>query len=41
MLEHFRFEHEATRLVAEIYRVLENGGVFRVVVPDIEQCLVA
>jgi predicted SAM-dependent methyltransferase len=41
LLEHFRFEHEATRLIAEIYRVLEDGGVLRVVVPDIEQCLIA
>lgn len=41
MLEHFRFEHEAARLVAEVYRVLEDGGVFRIVVPDIEQCLIA
>jgi predicted SAM-dependent methyltransferase len=39
VLEHLRFSSEATGLIREMHRVLEDGGVARLVVPDIEQCL--
>ncbi len=39
MLEHFFFRFESLPLLKEIHRVLEPGGVLRVVVPDIGQCL--
>jgi predicted SAM-dependent methyltransferase len=41
ILEHFYYPREALFLLNEIYRVLEPGGVARLVVPDIEQCIMA
>lgn len=41
VLEHFYFPTEALSLLEEIRRVLKPGGVLRVVVPDIRQCLLA
>lgn len=41
ILEHFYYPKEALFLLSEIYRVLEPGGVVRLVVPDIEQCIMA
>lgn len=41
VLEHFYFPVEALGLLREIRRVLKPGGVLRVVVPDIRQCLLA
>lgn len=41
VLEHFFFRFEALPLLQEIYRVLEPGGVVRLVVPDIGGCMEA
>lgn len=41
VLEHFYFPSEALGLLREIRRVLKSGGVLRIVVPDIRQCLLA
>ncbi len=41
LLEHLFYPQEATKLLAEIRRVLAPGGVVRIVVPDIEQCIQA
>jgi predicted SAM-dependent methyltransferase len=41
ILEHFYYPGEALFVLGEIYRVLEPGGVVRLVVPDIEQCIMA
>ena len=38
VLEHF-YKREALELLRDAHRVLEHGGVARVVVPDIEKCL--
>jgi predicted SAM-dependent methyltransferase len=38
-LEHFYYPKEALRLLKDIKRVLQPGGVLRVIVPDIEKCL--
>jgi len=39
LLEHLFYPTDAMALLKEIYRILEPGGVVRIVVPDIEQCL--
>ena len=39
LLEHLFYPTDAMALLQEIYRILEPGGVVRVVVPDIEQCI--
>jgi SAM-dependent methyltransferase len=39
LLEHVFYPTDAMALLEEIYRILEPGGVVRIVVPDIEQCL--
>jgi SAM-dependent methyltransferase len=39
VLEHLTYREEALALVREIRRVLAPGGVLRLVVPDIEQCI--
>ncbi len=39
VVEHLYRASELPRLLAEIRRVLTAGGVLRIVVPDIEQCL--
>ena len=39
LLEHLFYPTDASALLEEIYRILEPGGVVRIVVPDIEQCL--
>jgi predicted SAM-dependent methyltransferase len=41
MLEHFFYPHEVGRFLDEIVRVLSAGGVVRIIVPDIEQCIEA
>lgn len=38
VLEHL-FYDEAQRLLADIHRVLQPGGVVRIIVPDVEKCL--
>jgi len=38
-LEHFYYPQEALRITNDIRRVLQPGGILRVVVPDIEKCL--
>ena len=38
-LEHFYYPQEALPLARDIRRVLQPGGVLRVIVPDIEKCL--
>lgn len=39
VLEHLYYPREALHVVQELHRVLEPGGVLRVVVPDIEKCI--
>jgi SAM-dependent methyltransferase len=39
LLEHLFYPTDAMGLLEDIYRILEPGGVVRIVVPDIEQCL--
>ena len=39
LLEHLFYPTDAMALLQEIYRILEPGGVVRIVVPDIEQCI--
>lgn len=39
VLEHCYYPDEALAVMADIHRVLAPGGVARIVVPDIEQCL--
>ena len=39
LFEHLFYPAESHRLLDEIRRVLEPGGVVRIVVPDIEQCI--
>jgi predicted SAM-dependent methyltransferase len=39
LLEHLFYPAQSHRLLDEIHRVLMPGGVVRIVVPDIEQCL--
>lgn len=39
VLEHFYYPYEALRVLQDIHRVLEPGGIVRIVVPDIEKCL--
>jgi predicted SAM-dependent methyltransferase len=41
MLEHLFFPRDVRALLAEVRRVLAPGGVVRIVVPDIEQCIAA
>jgi predicted SAM-dependent methyltransferase len=39
LLEHLFYPTDVMGLLEDIYRILEPGGVVRIVVPDIEQCL--
>lgn len=39
LLEHLFYPTDAMALLQEIYRILQPGGVVRIVVPDIEQCI--
>jgi predicted SAM-dependent methyltransferase len=41
MLEHLFFPRDVRFFLAEVKRVMAPGGVLRVVVPDIEQCVAA
>ena len=41
VLEHFYFPLEAFGVLREIRRILKPGGVLRIIVPDIGQCLLA
>ena len=40
-LEHLFFPADVRAFLADVHRVLEPGGVVRVVVPDIEKCIAA
>lgn len=37
VLEHLEFRRDALALVREVYRILQPGGTFRVIVPDLEK----
>ncbi len=39
LLEHLFYPTDAMSLLEDIYRILAPGGVVRIVVPDIEQCI--
>jgi predicted SAM-dependent methyltransferase len=39
LLEHLFYPAQSHRLLDEICRVLQPGGIVRIVVPDIEQCI--
>jgi len=39
LMEHLDYTDEAPRLVTECYRVLQTGGVVRIIVPDAERYL--
>lgn len=39
LLEHLFYPNQSHQLLAEIQRVLQPGGIVRIVVPDIEQCI--
>ncbi|MGH8106044.1 MAG: class I SAM-dependent methyltransferase, partial [Arenimonas sp.] len=39
LLEHLFYPTDASALLQEIHRILAPGGIVRIVVPDIEQCL--
>jgi predicted SAM-dependent methyltransferase len=39
VLEHCYYPDEALAVMADVHRVLAPGGVARIVVPDVEQCL--
>jgi predicted SAM-dependent methyltransferase len=41
MLEHLYFPRDVQAFLAELRRVLAPGGVVRIVVPDVEQCIEA
>jgi SAM-dependent methyltransferase len=41
LLEHLYYPRDVQTFLAELHRVLAPGGVVRVVVPDIEQCIAA
>ena len=41
LLEHLFYPRDVRPFLAELYRVLAPGGVARIVVPDIEQCIAA
>lgn len=41
LLEHLFYPTDAVALLQEIHRILEPGGVVRIVVPDIAQCIAA
>jgi SAM-dependent methyltransferase len=41
LLEHLFFPNDVNFVLAELFRVLEPDGLIRVVVPDIEACLLA
>jgi predicted SAM-dependent methyltransferase len=41
LLEHIEYPREATEFVRECYRILRPGGVLRIVVPSIENIIVA
>ncbi|MGH8221108.1 MAG: class I SAM-dependent methyltransferase [Steroidobacteraceae bacterium] len=40
-LEHLFFPADVRPFLADVHRVLEPGGVLRIVVPDVEQCIEA
>jgi|GEM_PF-379379 len=40
-LEHLFFPADVRPFLADVYRVLEPGGVLRIIVPDIEKCIEA
>src|SRR5262249_18115380 len=41
MLEHLFYPHDAHKFLADVYRVLAPGGIVRIIVPDIAQCIEA
>ena len=41
LLEHLFYPTDANSLLEDIYRILQPGGVVRIVVPDIAQCIQA
>jgi SAM-dependent methyltransferase len=41
LLEHLFYPTDAMALLQDIHRILEPGGVVRIVVPDIAQCIAA
>ena len=41
MLEHLFYPHDVHKFLVDIYRVLAPGGVLRIIVPDIAQCIEA
>ena len=41
LLEHLFFPRDVRALLADLHRVLAPGGIVRIVVPDIEQCIAA
>lgn len=41
VFEHFYYPEESSAVLAEIHRVLIEGGRLRLIVPDIEQCIKA
>jgi len=41
LLEHLHYPHDVRFFLGELRRVVARGGVIRIVVPDIEQCIAA
>jgi SAM-dependent methyltransferase len=41
LLEHLFYPHDVQPFLQELHRVLAPGGIVRIVVPDIEQCIAA
>src|ERR671912_1740619 len=41
LFEHLEYPHDAKRFISEVYRVLQPGGIFCIVVPDASKALAA